>query len=247
MKESAGAKECARAEDLVAYLYHEATATERNDFESHMRQCASCSEELAAFGGVREAITEWRNLSLGSFASPSLEANGARVSPTTNPNPGRSALAALRQFFALAPLWMRAATAAAVVAFCALMAIAVVHFLQRPQTEVVEKQVKSGYSEQEVEERIAQALKREKESQVEVEAAVSPERVADSEQPNARPQVNLDRPGTTRVATKGKQQPARRNRVRPSTELVSTDYLPFTASVDEEKLPSLTDLVNDAN
>ena len=38
--------QCARAEELVAYLYDEATENEARSFGEHLRACASCRDEL---------------------------------------------------------------------------------------------------------------------------------------------------------------------------------------------------------
>jgi hypothetical protein len=249
MKGSASTNLCARADDLVAYLYNEVTDTEARDFETHMQHCASCRTELAAFGNVREAIGDWRQQALGSLAAPAMEDNVSQVSAlATSPTRRRSALAALREFFTLSPAWMRAATAVAALMFCALAAIAVAYFVQQPQTVIVEKPAKSGYSHEEVEKRIAEALKKQNESQKKAVPVTSPESVADNRETKAQPQSKRSSSGATQVANnKRMQQPAPRNRVRPSIEPDSADYLPFTASVDEEKLPSLTDLVNDDN
>lgn len=252
MRMSTSTNSCARAEDLVTYLYNEATQMEAKDFEAHVRQCASCRTELSAFGDVREAVGEWRQQSLGSLASPAFEANAARAyASVVAPARRRSGLAALREFFALSPVWMRAATALVAVAFCALAAIAIAYFVRQPQTMIVEKPVKAGYSEEEVEARIAEALKRQDESRVKEAAAIpSPEHVEVTgvERSKAQPQGNRHTSGSSQMANnKGKQPSAPRARVRPSVELASTDYLPFTASADDTPLPALTDLVDDAN
>src|SRR5215213_1680764 len=127
---------CGRAEALVTYLYGEATADEARDFEGHLRQCAACRTELADFGGVREAIGDWRLQALGTLAHTATEPDAsprfnAEETPQRRP---ASALAALREFFALSTAWVRAATAAVAVAFCALAAIAVAHFVEQPRT-----------------------------------------------------------------------------------------------------------------
>jgi hypothetical protein len=249
---STSTNSCARAEDLVAYLYNEATRDEANDFEEHVRQCASCRTELTTFGDVREAIGDWRQQALGSLAAPAFEANAAQAfAPVVAPARRRSGLAALREFFALSPLWMRAATAVVAVTFCALAAIAVAYFVRQPQTMIVEKTVKTGYSEEEVKAKIAAAIERQKESQVKEVALPSPEpaSVAGIERRRAQPQINRNTSGSSQTANNNRRQPAAsRARVRPSTELASsTDYLPFTASAEDKPLPALTDLVDDAN
>ncbi|HWW74983.1 MAG TPA: zf-HC2 domain-containing protein, partial [Pyrinomonadaceae bacterium] len=120
--EGAEPRGCGRSEELVAYLYGESTPVKAELFRRHLDACAACREELAAFGGVREGLGEWRAQVLGSI--PALDIHEA----FTNPAPprverARSAASALREFFALSPLWLRAGAAAAVVAVCALSAL----------------------------------------------------------------------------------------------------------------------------
>jgi hypothetical protein len=251
MQETSSTNLCARAEDLVAYLYNEATRDEARDFEAHLHECISCRTELATFGHVREAMGEWREQALGSLASPAVEADATRAfAPAVAPARRRSALVALREFFTLSPAWMRAATAALALVFCALAAIAVAYFVRQPQTVIVEKQINSGYTEEEVQVRIAQALKQQNDSQVKDTTAPSPEsvRMASAEQVKGQSQVKRNVSGNPQMAINNRRrQPVERNRAQPSMELASTDYLPFTASGDDEKLPALADLIDDDN
>ena len=242
---------CACAEDLVAYLYGEASPAEAKDFERHLQLCASCRTELATFGEVREAVGEWRQQALGTLAAPAFEANAARTCAHAEaPARRRSALIALREFFTLSPAWMRAATAAVALLFCALAAISVAYFFQQPQTVVVEKQVESGYSQSELEAKIAAAIKEHDEAQGKVEPRSLHDNVAvaEIERDNASPLINRHPSLSSTAANNNRRQPtARRARVRPAVEPAATDYLPFTASIDDDELPALTDLVDDAN
>lgn len=252
MKDSTSTNLCARAEDMVTYLYGEATRDESKDFEQHMQHCSLCRSELATFGDVREAMGEWRQQALGSLTSPTVEADAARhFAPLVANIQRRSALAALREFFTLSPTWMRAATAVAILVFCALAAIAVAYFVQQPQTVVTQTQDKSGYSQKEVEEKIADALRKQNESQLKDAPVPSPEKVtvANNEQPESQPQINRKASGASQLTKNNRrQQAAPRTIASPSKmELASTDYLPFTAPRDEEKLPSLADLVDEDN
>lgn len=243
---------CARAEELVTYLYGEAAADEAKEFEGHLRLCDACRHELAAFGGVREAIGDWRQQALGHLTHPAVEPNASPLFNATEisrPRRASSALAALREFFALSNLWVRAATAAVALVFCALAVIAVAHFFEQPQTVVVKEQIKSGYTREEVEAMIAEAMKRQQDGREKEQVA-----------PRTIQQINGTRP---EVASKNKHerqsaqpQTASNKRVRqraprssstPSTELASTEYLPFTAGQEDEELPSLADIVDDAN
>ena len=113
--------ECERASDLIAFLYNEADERERRDFQLHLNKCSICRDEVASFGVVRESITAWRDEALAGFVSRPIETKR------------KSALAALRQFFDLSPLWLKGATAFAVVAICLLAAIA---FVRLPSKNV---------------------------------------------------------------------------------------------------------------
>jgi len=105
---------CEHADDLVSVLYGEANERERRDFELHLTQCGDCRAEFAAFAQVRESIGEWRDEALTGFVSSHLAS--AQVK--------KSAMAALRQFFDLSPLWMKGAVGFAVVVFCVLATVA---------------------------------------------------------------------------------------------------------------------------
>ena len=115
---------CERAEELVTYFYGEATPEESRVFRRHLEACAVCRDELAALGGVREAFSAWRAEALGSL--PSLDLSEALAPAVNYGQPTerkRSAAAALREFFSLAPLWLRAGAFAATLALCALSAL----------------------------------------------------------------------------------------------------------------------------
>ncbi len=115
---------CERAEELVTYLYGEATPEGARVFRQHLGTCAVCREDFAALGGVREAVGVWRAEALGSL--PSLDISEALASSFVTrqtPERKRSASAALREFFSLAPLWLRAGAFAATLAVCALAAL----------------------------------------------------------------------------------------------------------------------------
>ena len=117
---------CGRGEQLVGYLYGEATQTERAGFEQHLSQCAACRDELAAFTQVRESVGEWR-AELLTHAPGGVAASAIPVAPTPtfNVEPARrSAWDALRAFFALSPAWLRFGSVAAALVVCALAAFA---------------------------------------------------------------------------------------------------------------------------
>ena len=142
MNETEKIDDCERAGELVAYFYGEATRAERESFDTHLARCGACRDELTAFAGVREMVGHWRAEIDGNAPAPSNaetfapEARGAAVmaeahreaqreATGTAVSPERSALAALREFFALSPLWLRAGVFAAALVLCALVGLAV--------------------------------------------------------------------------------------------------------------------------
>jgi len=161
MNEMQNSPGCERASDLIAFLYGEAGENEARDFQLHLQQCKSCREEVASFGDVRESITAWRDEALAGFVSTPMTAQ-----PKT-----KSALAALRQFFDLSPLWLKGATALAAVTFCVLAGLAL---FKSNNNQVSSTKV---YTEQDVNRLVKEAVAQQARVQPPVETP-SPENVA---------------------------------------------------------------------
>lgn len=161
MKELQNSPGCERASDLIAFLYGEASEHEASDFQLHLQQCKSCREEVASFGDVRESITAWRDEALAGFVS----------TPVTAQPKTKSALAALRQFFDLSPLWLKGATALAAVTFCVLAGLAL---FRSNNNQVSSTKV---YTEQDVDRIVKEAIAQQARVQPPVQTP-SPENVA---------------------------------------------------------------------
>jgi hypothetical protein len=125
---------CHRAEDLVTYLYGEATAEEARDFTAHMQQCDACRAEFNVFHQVHESIVTWRNEALGPIASPSQGREAISAVGPEIVQPGRRlpAFTALREFFTVSPLWLRGATAFVGLLLCALLVFAISRMWREP-------------------------------------------------------------------------------------------------------------------
>lgn len=164
MKEMNNSATCERAGDLVSVLYGEASEREQHEFELHMKQCASCRDEFAAFAQVREAVGEWRDEALNGFVS----------SPVMATPPRKSALAALRQFFDLSPLWMKGAVGFAVLVFCVSIFLAFGRSQSNPQLPAVAiKNPEAVYSESDLR-RILQEELAKQTRQSEATASINP-------------------------------------------------------------------------
>lgn len=145
---------CHRAEDLVTYLYAEASEADAKDFAAHLLQCDACRSEVGVFQQVHESILGWRNEALGEGYIPATVAVETRVDSTKFVQHERklSALAAVREFFNVSPLWLRLATGFAVVLLSVLGVLTISNSLnQRHRQEQFDAAVK-----EQVEQRIAQ-------------------------------------------------------------------------------------------
>lgn len=154
MNEINNSPDCERASDLIAFLYNEASEHERRDFESHLKECRACSEEVASFGVVRESITTWRDEVLSGFVATPLPSRTQK----------KSALTALKQFFDLSPLWLKGAIGFALIALCALALLPIVsnNKTSVAKTEVNKEQV---YTTQDVERMVREAVAKEQQTQ----------------------------------------------------------------------------------
>lgn len=128
MKENFTGAECERAPDLVAFLYGEASPEQALSFERHMRDCASCRSDLVAFSSIRGSVGAWRSEALGSTIG------SHQVIQEQKPAIEPSAVAAIREFFRLSPLWMKGAVALASLVFCALAVLAIARVSNEPST-----------------------------------------------------------------------------------------------------------------
>ena len=144
MKE-VNAPNCGRENDLIGFLYGDLDEIETQAFQRHLHECADCTTELAGFGDVRGSVVAWRNESLGSIG---LTAQTTGASPTRAAETRPSAMAALREFFNLSPLWMKGAVAFAAILFCVFGALALARLGNKSPNTVVAVPGASANSQQ---------------------------------------------------------------------------------------------------
>ena len=185
---------CHRAEDLVTYLYGEATAEEARDFTVHMRQCDACRAEFNVFNQVHESIVIWRNEALGPITSPArAQENISIVSPEMVQHGRRlPALAALREFFSVSPLWLRRATAFAGVLLCGLLIFAAARLWRQPISNGDnDAKYTEAQFQQAVEKKVAEQVAKLNQTQAQTP---TPEKVQETPAPQPqRTQVAADR------------------------------------------------------
>ncbi len=192
---------CHRAEDLVTYLYGEASEVDAKDFTEHLQQCDACRSEFGVFQQVHDSILLWRTEALGAAFSPTAVAAESRVDSTQFVQHERklTALAALREFFSVSPLWLRAATGFAVLLLCVLGVLTISRSWSRP-VQLANKGTEPKYSQQDLDQAVQKRL----------------EEIAKLNQQQTPPQVN--KASTDKEPTKhGNQDQVVVNRVQPKT------------------------------
>ncbi len=243
--------ECSRDEEVVAYLYGETNDGEAARFTQHLAACASCREEVAASGVVRERIGEWRaeavrlTPSLGISDAISLTPKLAKA-----PTRRRSAGAALREFFALSPWWMQAGTAATALILCVLAALSFARAEVRWDESGVALMTGARDSSEKTNE--ATILRGVTQSQVDEMIATHAREVGALHQELQQKEASLiaaqqklsevERTQPQTVMASGKERRRRNTRVPASRTPDS-----YLAGNSEEDLPRLYDLLRDVN
>jgi len=150
---------CHRAEDLVGYLYDEASPADALDFRSHLQQCDACRREFTVFNQVHDSIQLWRNEALGASFNPAEVAYEPAADSRQFVRHERrlSALAALREFFSVSPLWLRGATAFAALLLCVLGVVMIARVSRKP-VQIVATDDGRRYTEQELKHQIDEAV-----------------------------------------------------------------------------------------
>jgi hypothetical protein len=139
---------CHRAEDLVTYLYGEASEVDSHDFADHLQQCDACRVEFGVFQQVHDSILVWRNEALGSASSPAALTETAPDSSRFVQHKRKlSAIEALREFFSVSPLWLRGATAFAALLVCVLGVLAISRLWNKP-VQLTNNDKEPKYSQQ---------------------------------------------------------------------------------------------------
>jgi hypothetical protein len=183
---------CHRAEDLVTYLYSEASEADARDFASHLQQCDACRAEFGVFNQVHDSILLWRNEALGSAFNPAAVLTDGAVNATQFVQHERklSALAALREFFNVSPLWLRGATAFAALLLCVLGLLAISRSWNKPVEVASSASEQKRYTESDMKNEVAKQIEKQisdlkrSQSQPPVNVAVGDMQVKPSPQQN---------------------------------------------------------------
>lgn len=228
MNAIANGPDCKRQDDLISFLYGETTEGESTEFEQHLRQCVGCQSEMTSFGLLRDSIGAWKHEALSGYGSPHF---------ATTPHAQRktSAVAALREFFSLSPLWMKGAVAFATVIFCLLAVIALGRLGNQRTPFIVTQKPGAIYTREELENAVKHAIE-ERFPQENVSQPGSREVALVPQKLSTRPSSH---PGTQSAQAIGSRRPLSRT----EREQLAAD-LRLTNSRDENGVELLGDRIN---
>jgi hypothetical protein len=237
MKEEVHVPDCGRENDLIAFLYGELDPREETVFRSHMQECSSCSAEILEFTNIRESVVAWRDEALLGVTSPAVEASAV----VRAERPGPTALAALREFFNLSPLWLKGAVVFASLLFCLFAVLAAARLRETPPAPVAANPSVKGWSEQELNAVVAQRV------QDEIQ------RIKKSSEPAPKSTITMGTPNripAKRTANRGNEfaanipeQKARRPLSKDERQQLAAD-LRLIAGPTEGELDLLDDRLN---
>ncbi|HVS80335.1 MAG TPA: zf-HC2 domain-containing protein [Pyrinomonadaceae bacterium] len=229
---------CHRSEDLVTYLYNEASATDAQDFAKHVETCEACRAEFAVFSQVHESILLWRNEALGSAFSPAPQAARVLAEATFDSRQfvrherKLPALAALREFFSVSPLWLRGATAFAALLLCVLAVLVISGFWNKPVQVANNSAEQKMYTETQFKNEVAKQVDKQildfKRSQTQPPANVAANR---GEKASAQQGSSHRELASNRVKSR-----SQRGLTRAEREQLAAD-LRLTSGRDDEELP----------
>jgi hypothetical protein len=230
---------CGRGNDLVAFLYGELSDSEKRSFESHMHECSLCQVQTGEFRSIRESVASWRDESLGCAT--------ISVPETSRPinQPKHSALAALRAFFDLSPLWMKGAVGLVAIWFCIFTVLTVARLQLAPGPAFTTQSADNkSHSQQEmsalVEQRVQEELARRKVA--DKPPTTAPVSVAVKDKTfKARSRVLIRQ--SNEVATNTRNQKARRPLSKAEREQLAAD-LRLVSSGNERVLDLFDDQIN---
>jgi len=61
---------CDRSEEMVAYIYNDIAADERQRFELHLADCMHCTDDFAEISDARFSVFEWHREEFADLATP---------------------------------------------------------------------------------------------------------------------------------------------------------------------------------
>jgi hypothetical protein len=235
MEERSSIRKCDRENDLITFLYGEVNEHEARDFERHLKTCSQCESELGAFKPIRESIIAWRDEALGRVCEPAL--TGAQVSVPRK----QSAIAAMREFFNLSPLWLKGAVAFASILFCVFGSLVLARLLNQSDGRVASNEQKL-YTKEELSKKIDEAVQAKERELLSGKNESAPDQRMIANNGSGSIQTAVAGP-KRRSASPHRAKPSSRPLTRTEREQLATD-LRLISGEDEITLDLIGDRMN---
>ena len=177
---------------------------------------------------MHESIGTWRNEALGASFKPAAIPATAAIEATVIRHERLSALAALREFFTVSPLWLRGATAFAALLLCVLGVMMATRPSSKPVAIAQNGNGEKVYTQHQLEAEVSKAV-----DQKVRELTASGQKSSTPNDPKKKPKSE-----TNRVEFAANQQPQNlrpQRLTRQERNQLAAD-LRLTPAVDEEEL-----------
>ena len=112
MTEKVEKNKCTFNGDVVAYIYNEMRASDRERYDDHLQKCGPCIDELASLSHAAFSLREWKELEFAPMSSPIIDVPRP-VDASTNSSSGW--LIGLRELFQVPRMVAAGFSAAALV------------------------------------------------------------------------------------------------------------------------------------
>ena len=225
MNEVTNTSLCGRGNDLVSFLYGEANDSEAREFEQHLQECTGCKSEVASFGQLRSSIGTWKDEALSVFVAPQVMA----------PMRKKSAVAALREFFDLSPLWMKGAVGFATVLFCVMLGLLIFPSSgQKNSVDIAED--KGKFTQDQVNQLVKKALEDQAAQVASNNQTEQPKIIATPVVPPKKNKISTGNSGSSQTAKRRSLSKSEREQLAADLRLFSTR--------DDENLNLLGDKIN---
>jgi Putative zinc-finger len=230
---------CAFEEQIVSYLYDEASKQEKIEFETHLKTCANCAGELSGFGFVRSSIQEWRNEEIFALEMPALEIPALKTA--TVERESSSWLENLKRVFSFSPKFAFGALAALVI--CAGLVVLALNFsgnrniadseVKQPEPILASNKINeekiAAPKDEKVSDIAPAPLKQETADNKFVEKSLPTKKDSRVKAPNAAPKNKINAPKSNNFATNKNKK----------TDKLEKQEIPTLSDFDEDEDESL--------
>jgi type II secretory pathway pseudopilin PulG len=234
---------CSHAEQMISYLYGEADEREKSTFETHLKTCSNCADELTGFGFVRSSVLDWRATDFSKLETPSFDVPAVKSEKSFLPvivsTDSHSWFAGFKNLFSFNPALTTAALAILIVSVSAVL----LAFNFSGKTDVARNQANKNTTQTVVSPTIETTRKPEEAS---VTNSASKEPLPASDANTTVPQLRQRERVVDKTAVKvSNNSPKNVAENSPGNVKNTDENIKKTTPVRKERVPNLNDIEED--